>query len=160
MHENNYAFIDSQNVHLGVQALGWRLSHHKFFAYLKEKYEVEKAYLFIGFITSNQNLYKRLSDAGFEIIFKPTKIDFDGKIKGNVDSDLVLKTMIEFPNYNKAIIISNDGDFYSLVQYLYEKGKLETVLSPNKKYCSSLLHKTAHGKLHFINDIRQEFEYN
>jgi uncharacterized LabA/DUF88 family protein len=160
MQENNYAFIDSQNVNLGVQALGWRLSHHKFFAYLKEKYAVEKAYLFIGYIASNQSLYDRLSNAGFELIFKPTRMGSDGKIKGNVDSDLVLKAMIEFPHYNKAIIISNDGDFYSLVQYLYNHKKLEIVLSPNKKYCSSLLHGAARGNIHFMNTARQELEHN
>jgi hypothetical protein len=66
MQENNYAFIDSQNVNLGVQALGWRLSHHKFFAYLKEKYAVEKAYLFIGYIASNQSLHVQQGNHHFQ----------------------------------------------------------------------------------------------
>jgi len=158
--ENNYAFIDSQNVNLGVQSLGWRLSYRKFYAYLKEKYAVKRAYLFIGFIAKNQKLYNRLSEAGFELVFKPTKIGSDGRIKGNVDSDLVLKTITELPFYDKAIIASNDGDFYSLVQYLNEKGRLEVVLSPNKKYCSTLLHRTAKGKIHFMNNMRDELEYN
>lgn len=48
--ENNYAFIDSQNVNLGIQKLGWKLDHRKFEVYLAEKYCVKKAYMFIGFV--------------------------------------------------------------------------------------------------------------
>ncbi len=158
--ENNYAFIDSQNVNLGVRTLGWQLDYHHFHAYLKEKYAVKKAYLFIGFITENQKLYKRLSEVGFELIFKPTRIGPDGKIKGNVDADLVLKAITELPFYDKAVIASNDGDFYSLVHYLQEKERLEAVLSPNKKYCSTLLHAAAKGKIYFMNNARKELAYH
>ena len=48
--------------------------------------------------------------------------------------------MIEIPNYNKAIIVSGDGDFYCLVEYLQKKGKLGKIIVPNKYY-SSLLRK-------------------
>ena len=54
---NNYAFIDAQNVHLGIKSLGWKLDWRKFRVYLKEKYSVTKAYLFIGYLSSNQDLY-------------------------------------------------------------------------------------------------------
>ena len=39
--ENNFAFIDSQNLNLGVQSLGWKLDHRGFRVYLKEKYKVQ-----------------------------------------------------------------------------------------------------------------------
>ncbi len=48
--------------------------------------------------------------------------------------------MIEYPNYDKAIIVSGDGDFHCLVEYLDQKGKLLKVMAPNKNY-SSLLRK-------------------
>jgi len=28
--ENNYAFIDAQNLNLGIQSLGWKLNYKKF----------------------------------------------------------------------------------------------------------------------------------
>ena len=34
--ENNYAFIDSQNLHLGIKGLGWILDFQKFRIYLKQ----------------------------------------------------------------------------------------------------------------------------
>jgi len=152
--EKNYAFIDSQNVNLGIRALGWRLDYRKFRIYLKEKYNVDKAYIFIGFIASNQKLYDKLKETGFVLIFKPIVFSVDGIIKGNVDADLVLKSVIELPLYDKAVIISNDGDFYSLVDYLYDKDKLRLVLSPNKKYCSFLLRRAAKENIQFMDDLR------
>lgn len=156
---NNYAFIDSQNLNLGILKLGWKLDYKKFRVYLKEKYSVEKAYIFIGFVTLNQSLYDRLQEAGFILRFKPTIPDNDGKIKGNVDADLVLSAILEIENYNKAVIVSSDGDFYSLVKHLYEKDKLETVLSPDKKNCSSLLRQTSKEKMRYMDNLKQKLEY-
>ncbi len=48
--ENNYAFIDSQNVNLSIRALGWKLDFSRFRAYLSDKYHVKKAFLFIGYV--------------------------------------------------------------------------------------------------------------
>lgn len=157
--QNNYAFIDSQNLNLGVQILGWKLDYKKFRTYLAEKYGVKKAYMFIGFVSLNQSLYDRLQEAGFILRFKPTIADSDGKIKGNIDADLVLRAVLELNDYDKAVIISSDGDFYSLVQYLYETNKLKTVLSPDKKYCSSLLMHTAKEKIQFMNELKQKLEH-
>jgi uncharacterized LabA/DUF88 family protein len=138
-----YAFIDSQNLNLGVISLGWKLDFHRFRTFLREKYHVEKAFLFIGYIPQNQILYDHLLKAGYQVIFKPT-VQGDKKgensIKGNVDAELVLHTMIEFPNYDKAIIVSGDGDFHCLVEYLVLAGKLLKIIVPNRKY-SSLLRK-------------------
>ena len=122
---NNYAFIDSQNLNLGIQKLGWKLNYQKFRIYLTEKYGVKKAYIFIGFVALNQSLYDRLQEAGFILKFKPTVPDANGNIKGNIDADIVLRAALELNDYDKAVIVSSDGDFYSLVQYLYENNKLE-----------------------------------
>ena len=156
---NNYAFIDSQNLNLGIQKLGWKLDYKKFRVYLSEKYNIQKAYIFIGFVALNQKLYDRLQESGFILHFKPTVPDEEGNIKGNVDADMVLQTMIEWNNFDKAIIISSDGDFYSLVDHLYTNGKLETVLSPDKKNCSTLLKRTAKEKIRFMDNLRQKLEY-
>jgi uncharacterized LabA/DUF88 family protein len=154
--ENNFAFIDSQNLNLGIQKLGWKLDYAKFRVYLKEKYGVEKAYLFIGFVALNQKLYDHLQEAGFILKFKPTVPDSDGRIKGNVDADLVLHTILKIGEYEKALIVSSDGDFYSLVQHLYEVKKLKAVLSPDVKNCSTLLRKTAKDKMQYMNDLQNK----
>src|SRR3989304_2739042 len=157
--ENNYAFIDSNNLNLGIQKLGWKLNYRKFRVYLAEKYGVKKAYMFIGFVALNQSLYDRLQEAGFILKFKPTIPDAEGKIKGNIDAGLVLRAALELNDSDKAVIVSSDGDFYSLVQYLYENNKLKAVLSPDIKNCSSLLKQTAKEKMRFMNELRNKLEY-
>ncbi|MBI4035824.1 NYN domain-containing protein [Candidatus Daviesbacteria bacterium] len=143
--EKVYAFIDSQNLNLGVRSSGWILDFARFRKYLSAKYKVQHAFLFIGYISKNESLYMFLREAGYKIIFKPTvegKKKGSGDTKGNVDAELVLHTMIEFPHYDKAIIISGDGDFYCLAEYLDKKDKLAKIIVPNDKY-SSLLRRFA-----------------
>lgn len=136
-----YAFIDSQNLNLGVRSQGWRLDFARFRIYLADKYRVKKAFLFIGFIPKNKELYEFLINAGYTLVYKPVvESKKHAKTKGNVDAELVLHAMIEFSHYDKAIIVSGDGDFYCLVEYLDKKRKLSKIIVPNKKY-SSLLRK-------------------
>ena len=156
---NNSAFIDSQNINLGVQGLGWKLDWRRFRVYLAEKYGVTKAFLFIGFIPENQPLYTFLQQAGFICVFKPVLQAKAGEAKGNVDADLVLKAMTEYGSYDRAVIVTSDGDFYSLVDHLHREGKLETVLSPCAEKCSALLKKTAKDRIHFLDTLRHKLEY-
>ena len=122
--KGNYVFIDSQNLNLGVRGQGWKLDWSKFRQYLRNKYDVSEAFLFIGYIKENQNLYNFLKKSDYDLIFKPTVVS-KHEIKGNVDAELVLHSMIEFPNYKKAVIITGDGDFHCLIEYLDKKNKLE-----------------------------------
>lgn len=136
-----YAFIDSQNLNLGVKSQGWNLDFARFLVYLKSKYNVEKAFLFIGFMAGNTGLYTYLQEAGYICVFKTVLEIKKGKeivVKGNVDAELVLHTMIEYANYSKAIIVSGDGDFHCLVKYLKEKDKLFRLIIPNRKKYSQL----------------------
>ncbi len=156
----NYAFIDSQNLNLSIQGLGWKLDFGRFRIYLKEKYHVTKAFLFIGYIEGNNNLYISLQEAGFICIFKPTLEYKDGTTKGNCDAELVLQAMIEYPNYDKAVIVTGDGDFYCLVKYLFEKKKLEALVIPNRfKFSGLLKFKIFRPYLRFMNDLREKLEY-
>lgn len=154
----NYAFIDSQNLNLSTRRLGWKLDFFRFRVYLREKYKVKIAYLFIGFMPDNQDLYNSLQKYGYILIFKPTLKYKDGKVKGNCDAELVLQAMIDYPNYEKAIVVSGDGDFHCLVHYLLQQGKLEKVLVPDRSSYSALLKKFSE-KLAFLNDLRLKLEY-
>jgi hypothetical protein len=89
-----YAFIDSQNLHLGVKSQGWDLDWRKFRQYLRNKYNVVRAYVFIGQLAGNESLYTYLQECGYILVFKPTLELSDGTVKGNVDAELVLHTMI------------------------------------------------------------------
>jgi uncharacterized LabA/DUF88 family protein len=138
-----YAFIDSQNLNLGVKAQGWELDYQRFHNYLKAKYKVNKAFLFIGYIPENQRLYTYLQKCGYICVFKPTltiRKKNQTIVKGNVDAELVLHAMLEYNNYSKSIIVTSDGDFHCLIDHLSTQNKLLKIITPNQRY-SSLLRK-------------------
>ena len=158
--QNNYAFIDSQNLNLAIRELGWKIDFAKFRVYLKEKYGVSQAYMFIGFVSGNQALYTRLQKCGFICVFKPTLVHADGTVKGNCDAELVLHAMIEYPNYDQAVIVTGDGNFQCLAKYFVEQGKLKCLLIPNRKKYSALLKYNIFWKFHrFMNDLQTLLEY-
>lgn len=145
-----YAFIDSQNLNLGTSKdiyknskkiyTGWKLDFKKFKQYLFDKFHVTKVFLFIGYIKQNEPMYKKLRSYGYDLVFKPTVKDRKGKPKGNVDAELVLHAAaVEYSKYNKAVIVSGDGDFHCLHEYLEKNKKLLRIIIPNAKSESSLL---------------------
>ncbi len=151
-----HAFIDSQNLNLGVRSQGWRLDWRKFRQYLRNKYNVTEAYLFIGYKPGNEGLYTDLQKMGYLVILKPTMELPDKTVKGNVDAELVLHSMIQFENYEKAVIVSGDGDFFCLVEYLAQKKKLLHLLTPNKHY--SKLFKPYSGFVIRVDQLKGSLE--
>ena len=131
------------------------------FVYLKDKYKVDKAFLFIGYVAKNQLLYTQLQKDGYIIIFKPTLEIKKGRktvVKGNVDAELVLHTMIELPNYGQAVVVTGDGDFYCLVEHLNKSGKLLRLLVPNERKYSGLLKPFAPNKIDFVSHLKAKLE--
>lgn len=139
---NNVAYIDAANLYKGVENLGWQLDYKRFRIWLREKYSVSQAYLFIGLVRANKNLYTLLQEAGFTLVFKEVSYDGDGKVKGNCDAALVLTATSDYyeKKFDGVVIVSSDGDYAELVQFLKEKGALRMVIAPSNR-CSYLLRK-------------------
>lgn len=158
MKKKNYAFIDGQNLNLSIQHLGWKLDFRRFRVFLNDKYNVGTAFLFIGYMAQNESLYKALQEYGYILIFKPTLVLPNGKVKGNVDAELILHTMIEYKNFDKAVVVTGDGDFFCLIDYLKKQNKLQKLVIPNKNKYSSLLRGFA-DDIKFMNDLKERLEY-
>ncbi len=92
------------------------------------------------------------------MIFKPTLSLPNGGVKGNVDAELVLHTMVEYQNYDKALVVTGDGDFYCLVDYLEKNDKLLKLLVPNMRKFSSLYRKMM-PHIAFMNNLRDKLEH-
>ena len=140
--KNNFAYIDGANLHKGIADLGWKLDYKRFRVWLKDKYKVETAYLFIGLISENKDLYTRLQEMGYVLVYKEITYDGAGKVKGNCDADLVLKAAVDFyeNKFDKAVLVSSDGDYAGLVKFLKEKESFLSIVSPSNK-CSFLLRR-------------------
>lgn len=165
----NYAFIDSQNLNMTITKLGWKMDWRKFRKFLAEKHEVSKAYMFIGYVPEQIDMYEKLHDAGYAVVLKPTfdltrpqqedknSKNGDKPIKGNIDADLVLWAMKELDKYDKAVLVTGDGDFYSLAEYLAEQGKLRKILAPSGHY--SRLFNKFEQYIERIDSQRKNLEY-
>ncbi len=156
----NYAFIDGQNffksVHAleqEVEALEVQLDLREFRVYLAEKHAVKVAYYFIGYLSRYRNLYTLLARQGYELRFKEVATN-EGAIKGNVDVNLTLQSMVDYCRYDKAVLVTSDGDYACLVEYLHNQGKLECLIACSRGGCSYLLRKL-HDRIRifYLDDI-------
>ncbi len=144
----NLAFIDGQNLYMGTakrEVDPWKINLARFRTYLEQKYNVDKAYYFLGYVQdANQELYEEIQNAGFVLVFREHNPAMMGKKKGNVDSDIIfhiMKKMYKKEDFHKIILVSGDGDYKLLVDFLIEENKFEKILFPNRKFASSLYKK-------------------
>lgn len=156
----NHAYIDGANLHKGVADSAWRLDYRRFRVWLSEKYGVRTAYLFIGLIPKYKELYTYLQECGFTLIFKEVVYDGEGKPKGNCDADLVLHVIRNAyeKKFDRALLVTSDGDYAGLTAFLREKERLLAILSPStSEKCSVLLKRTG-AKIAYLNDQRSILE--
>jgi len=162
---SNIAFIDGQNLHLGTKESGWAVDHKKFRTYLQDKYHISEAYYFLGFISEgHQDLYDSLQKAGFILSFREHSSALRGNKKGNADCDIVfgiMKKLVENEPFDKIFIVSGDGDYRKLVDYLIKKDKFAKMLFPNIKFASSLYKPLGGEFFDFLEkrDVRTKIEY-
>jgi uncharacterized LabA/DUF88 family protein len=139
--------------------MGWQMDWRRLRIYLAEKYGVGKAYYFIGFVRGNEDLYSSLTAYGYSMIFKPVLVRNGVEPKGNCDAEMVLQAMIDLDKYEKAVIVTSDGDFACLVRHLKDLGRLERVLASSRTGCSHLLKKAAGNQIDFVDNLRSKLEY-
>lgn len=150
-------YIDGNNLYRAARELNFKIDYKKFRGWLRQKHNPENAYIFIGLVPSRAEFYTYLQECGFKLIFKQT-ISGEGTIKGNCDAELVLKTVSDFYEkaFDKCILITGDGDFGCLVEFLKNQSALDSVISPDEKKCSILL-KNKDVKISFLNDLYHKF---
>lgn len=143
---NNYCYVDGQNLYLGTTSASpsWHIDLKRFRIYLKEKYGVEKAFYFLGYVQDGakiEKLYEAIQEAGFILVFRQHNSAMIGKKKGNVDSDIIfsiMKRVQKDTELGKIVLVSGDGDYKMLVDFLIEENKMGKILFPNRKFRSSL----------------------
>lgn len=155
----NIAYIDAANLDKALRSLGWSLDYAKFRIWLKDKYQIEKAYVFIGLIDKYTNLYNYFTECGFILIFKDVLYQ-NGITKGNCDSDLLMKAVSDYyeGELDKAVLVASDGDYAPLVKMLQTKNSIKVVLSPAVAQKCSILLKRTGVPISYIQDQRSILE--
>lgn len=67
--------------------------------------------------------------------------------------------MIDINTYNKAVLVSGDGDFFCLVDYLIKQKKFAKLLVPNQKKYSALLKSIPSEYLAFVSDLKNKIAF-
>ncbi len=143
---DNIAYVDGQNLFMGttMRDPSWVVDLSKLRVYLEKKYHVARAYYYLGYVQDGEqfeSLYEEIQSAGFILVFREHNSAMLGKKKGNVDSDIifsVMKRLYRREKFDRLLLVSGDGDYKMLVDFLIEEKKLEKVLFPKRKYASSL----------------------
>ena len=163
--ENNLAFVDGQNLYMGTNSENpaWKVDLAKLYHYLTKKYSVQKAYYFLGFVDDdNQDLYDSIQEAGFVLKFRKHDSAMMSKKKGNVDTDIVfdvMKRIYKKELFDKIVLVTGDGDYKMLVDFLIEEGRFEKILFPNKEFASSLYKKITRVYFDYLLNIKHLVEF-
>ncbi len=99
--------------------------------------------------------YLRLKEFGYKLYLKPVKLydqdDGSTKRKANCDVDMTFHLMKEKDNFDRAIILSGDGDFLPVLKYLKDLGKEVLILARGPR--------TAKELKQFAGSNFRDFEY-
>ncbi|OGG69892.1 hypothetical protein A3I99_00875 [Candidatus Kaiserbacteria bacterium RIFCSPLOWO2_02_FULL_45_11b] len=157
----NIAYIDGQNLFMGTTRAEnpWKVDLQRFRVYLEQQYQVDRAYYYLGYVQDGdvyQSLYEEIQSAGFILVFREHNSAMLGTKKGNVDSDIifsVMKRLYRKEDFNKIILVSGDGDYKTMVDFLIEEGRFKKILFPDGKRASSLYKKITRQ---YFDDIGKE----
>ncbi len=161
--EQNLAFIDGQNLFLGTtkSQKSWRVDLKKFRVFLRDKYHIERAYYFLGCVDDrNQALYDEIQEAGFVLKFREHNTAMLGKKKGNVDTDIVfdiMKRLYKKESFDKIVLVSGDGDYKKMVDFLIVEERFKKILFPNKKFASSLYKQISRVYYDYLENAKHKF---
>ena len=106
-----------------------------------------------------------MQKAGFIVLFKEHTAALKGSKKGNVDTDIVfeiMKILLERTDFHKILLVSGDGDYKKIVDFLIKRGVFKKLLFPNKQFASSLLKKLGSEFFDYLEspDVRSKISYS
>lgn len=156
----NIVYIDAQNAHKATEELWWLLDWKKFYMYLQKKFGPVQVKIFFGYMARYENLYKKIKDDGYEIVFKQVAEKADGSIKGNVDIDITMHVMEDLLLWRLvgAVVVTGDADFNSLISRLRDEGKLLRLIVPNNHKTSRYLRYAAGNNFQHFGQFRHIVE--
>ncbi|HOV91406.1 MAG TPA: NYN domain-containing protein [Syntrophorhabdaceae bacterium] len=137
-------FIDMQNIYLTTKTLygKWKINFDK----LREFFEKDDTFttfsVFMCYDLDNQpqrSFLNALGLLGYRVISKPIRKLPDGLVKANMDLEIAVEIMSQADYLDEVILVSGDADFRVLVDFLCRKGKMVTVVGPEKFTSTELI---------------------
>lgn len=114
--------------------------------------------MYFGYLRSQQKHYDHLEKCGFDLVFRDVEYH-QGKTKANVDICLTISAMDQWNDFDRAWLVTSDGDFFDLAERLKRDDKFGGIISPqDRNYCSALLRRCSGGRIAYVPELIGKFE--
>ena len=142
MGKNVAVFVDVANIFYAAKAAGVDIDYVTLLRSVTAGRDLVRAYAYTGLDPDNENqrnFHSFLARSGYKVVSKDIRKYGDGKIKANLDIELVVDMMKTARNLDIAIVVSGDGDFKPAIRAVQEMGVRCEVVSFRGNTSSDLM---------------------
>ena len=142
MGKNVAVFVDVANIFYAAKAAGVDIDYVTLLRAATAGRDLVRAYAYTGLDPENENqrnFHSFLARHGYRVVSKDIRKYGDGKVKANLDIELVVDMMKTARNLDVAIVISGDGDFAPAIRAVQEMGVRVEVISFRGNTSSDLM---------------------
>jgi len=140
--KNVAVFVDVANIFYAAKAAGVDIDYVTLLKSASAGRDLVRAYAYTGLDPENDNqrqFHAFLARSGYKVVSKDIRKYGDGKVKANLDIELVVDMMKTARNLDIAVIISGDGDFAPAIRAVQEMGVRVEVISFRGNTSSDLI---------------------
>ncbi|MFL5778551.1 MAG: NYN domain-containing protein [Chloroflexota bacterium] len=142
MGKNVAVFVDVANIFYAAKAAGVDIDYVTLLKSASAGRDLVRAYAYTGLDPDNENqrnFHSFLARNGYKVVSKDIRKYGDGKVKANLDIELVVDMMKTARNLDIAIVVSGDGDFAPAIRAVQETGVRVEVISFRGNTSSDLI---------------------
>ena len=142
MGKNVAVFVDVANIFYAAKAAGVDIDYVTLLKASSAGRDLVRAYAYTGLDPDNENqrnFHDFLRRHGYKVVSKDIRKYGDGKVKANLDIELVVDMMKTARNLDIAIVVSGDGDFAPAIRAVQEMGVRVEVVSFRGNTSSDLM---------------------
>ena len=142
MSKNVAVFVDVANIFYAAKAAGVDIDYVTLLKSASAGRDLVRAYAYTGLDPENENqrqFHSFLSRSGYKVVSKDIRKYGDGRIKANLDIELVVDMMRMATHLDIAVVISGDGDFAPAIRAVQQMGVRVEVISFRGNTSSDLI---------------------
>ena len=142
MGKNVAVFVDVANIFYAAKAAGVDIDYVTLMRGATAGRDLVREYAYTGLDPDNENqrnFHSFLARHGYRVVSKDIRKYGDGKVKANLDIELVVDMMKTSRNLDVAIVVSGDGDFAPAIRAVQEMGVRVEVISFRGNTSSDLI---------------------
>ena len=142
MGKNVAVFVDVANIFYAAKAAGVDIDYVTLLKAASAGRDLVRAYAYTGLDPDNENqrnFHDFLRRSNYKVVSKDIRKYGDGKVKANLDIELVVDMMKTARNLDIAIVVSGDGDFAPAIRAVQEQGVRVEVISFRGNTSSDLI---------------------